>query len=116
MNQILIPYVSMADMLVETLGKSCEVVLHDLNRPEHSVVYVAGDVTHRKPGQNFDHLVKEVMLSDKLNNNYVANYYFEVEGKLIRSSTQLILTKTNSWLVLYVSTLTQHRLLSKSLI
>ncbi|VTR50870.1 two-component response regulator involved in C4-dicarboxylate transport [Actinobacillus pleuropneumoniae] len=62
----------MADMLVETFGKSCEVVLHDLNRPEHSVVYVAGDVTHRKPGQNFDHLVKEVMLSDKLNNNYVA--------------------------------------------
>lgn len=94
MHQILIPYVSMADMLVETFGKSCEVVLHDLNSPEHSVVYVAGDVTHRKQGQNFDHLVKEVMLSDKLNNNYVANHYFEAGGKLIRSSTQLIFDQT----------------------
>lgn len=90
MNPILTPYISMADMLVETFGKSCEVVLHDLNNPEHSVVYVAGNVTARQVGQNFEHLVKDVMLSDKLNNDYVANYYFEAKGKLIRSSTQLI--------------------------
>lgn len=90
MHPILTPYISMADMLVETFGSSCEVVLHDLNDPEHSVVYVAGNVTDRQVGQNFEHLVKEVMLSNKLNNDYVANYYFEAKGKLIRSSTQLI--------------------------
>lgn len=90
MNPILTPYISMADMLVETFGKSCEVVLHDLNDPEHSVVHVAGNVTDHQVGQNFEHLVKEVMLSKQLNNDYVANYYFETKGKLIRSSTQLI--------------------------
>ncbi|WP_044469593.1 helix-turn-helix transcriptional regulator [Mannheimia massilioguelmaensis] len=86
----LIPYISMADMLVETFGKSCEVVLHDLTNPEHSVIYVAGHVTNRQLGQNFDHLVTQVIMSDRLKNNFVANYYFESQGKLIRSSTQLI--------------------------
>lgn len=90
MNPILKPYVSMADMLVKTFGAGCEVVLHDLNDPEHSVAYVAGNVTQREIEQNFDHLITDVMLSENLADDYVANYYFEAKGKLIRSSTQLI--------------------------
>ncbi len=90
MNPKLKPYISTAEMLVQTLGKECEVVLHDLADPEHSVVYVAGAVTHRQIGQNFDHLVTQVMMSDRLKDDFVANYYFESQGKLIRSSTQLI--------------------------
>lgn len=92
MKQILIPYVSAANMLVRTFGPDCEVVLHDLDVPEHSVVYVAGGtVTGRKPGDSFDHLVRQVLLSEDLNEDYVANYYFtDPNGKLIRSSTLLI--------------------------
>ncbi|MDD0822897.1 helix-turn-helix transcriptional regulator [Mannheimia sp. AT1] len=90
MNPKLTPYITTADMLVETFGKHCEVVLHDLATPENSVVYVAGNVTHRQVGQNFDHLVTQVIMSDRLKNDFVANYYFESQGKLIRSSTQLI--------------------------
>ena len=37
-------YVPMADMLLATFGEDVEVVLHDLADPEHSVVYVAGNV------------------------------------------------------------------------
>lgn len=40
MRPIFLPYVSIADMLTQTFGSDCEVVLHDLNDPEHSVVYV----------------------------------------------------------------------------
>lgn len=85
------PYVPMADMLVQTLGSDCEVVLHDLEDPAHSVVYVAGSVTGRRPGDSFDQLVRQVLLSGELREDYVANYFFTASnGKEIRSSTVLI--------------------------
>ena len=40
----------LAEGIVAVVGTHCEVVVHDLSDPEHSVVVVAGDVTHRKPG------------------------------------------------------------------
>lgn len=91
-RDILLPYTKMAGMLAKTFGSSCEVVVHDLRQPEQSVVFVAnGTVTGRQVGQSFDQLVKQVMLSDKLEEDYVANYYFvSSNGKRIRSSTQLI--------------------------
>ena len=86
------PYVPMADMLVQTCGPACEVVLHDLTTPQRSVVYVAnGGVTGRQVGQSFDQLVRQVIFSSNLKDDYVANYYFTAEnGKRIRSSTLLI--------------------------
>ena len=89
---ILRPYISIADMLADTFGDTCEVVLHDLDDPEHSVVYVANDkVTGRKKGQNFEHLISKVIMSEELKNDYVANYYFTTsDHRLIRSSSLLI--------------------------
>ncbi len=88
---VLAAYVPVAKMLVQTFGEDCEVVLHDLQDPEHSVVYVEnGSVTGRKIGQSFDQLVKQVILSEKLQDDYAANYYFRANGRLIRSSTLLI--------------------------
>lgn len=88
---LLRPYVAMAELLAETLGEDCEVVLHDLSIPEHSVVYVAnGCVTGRKVGENFEHLVRQVILSEQRRDDYVANYYFKAGKKLVRSSTLLI--------------------------
>lgn len=86
------PYAILADMLTQTFGEDCEVVLHDLDDPEHSVVYVSNNrVTGRQRGQSFDQLVKQVILSDEMQEDYVANYYFTApNGKLIRSSTLLI--------------------------
>ena len=92
MKPILLPYVSMAEMLTHTFGQDCEVVLHDLDVPEHSVVYVSNNaVTGRKIGDSFDQLVRQVILSDELREDFVANYYFTApNGKRIRSSTLLI--------------------------
>jgi len=91
-RQELAAYVPLADMLVKTFGQDCEVVLHDLGQPEHSVVYVANpQVTGRKVGENFDHLVRQVILSSELAEDYVVNYYFTAaNGKEIRSSSLLI--------------------------
>ena len=92
MRPIFLPYVSIADMLTQTFGSDCEVVLHDLNDPEHSVVYVSnGTVTGRRPGDSFDQLVRQVILSDGRKGDYAANYYFTApNGKRIRSSTVFI--------------------------
>lgn len=89
---VLRPYVAVADMLAKTFGQECEVVLHDLSIPERSVVYVANNsVTGRKVGQSFDQLVKQVILSSDLKEDFVANYFFTASnGKRIRSSTLLI--------------------------
>lgn len=86
------PYIPLAQMLVQTLGPDCEIVLHDLDNPAHSVVYVENpSVTGRKVGESFDQLVKQVILSDELKENFVANYYFTApNGKYIRSSSLLI--------------------------
>lgn len=86
------PYIPLAQMLVQTLGPDCEIVLHDLDSPAHSVVYVENpSVTGRKVGESFDQLVKQVILSDELKENFVANYYFTApNGKYIRSSSLLI--------------------------
>ena len=80
-KQELRPYVPLAQMLVQTLGPDCEVVLHDLDTPAHSVVYV----------ENPSVTGKQVILSDDLKENFVANYYFTApNGKHIRSSSLLI--------------------------
>lgn len=92
MKPILLPYVSLAEMLTQTFGQDCEVVLHDLDAPERSVAYVSnGVVTGRKVGDSFDQLVRQVILSDGLREDFVANYYFTApNGKRVRSSTLLI--------------------------
>lgn len=92
MKPLFLPYVSIADMLTQTFGPDCEVVLHDLSDPEHSVVYVSNSsVTGRRPGDSFDQLVRQVILSSERQGDYAANYYFTApNGKRIRSSTVLI--------------------------
>lgn len=92
MNWTIEQYYPMADMLGKTFGTSCEVVLHDLSRPQSSVVYtVNGQVTNRRVGQSFDHLVKQVILDENFSNDYLANYYFHTEdGRIIKSSTVLL--------------------------
>lgn len=91
MNPKLKPYIPVADMIAKTWGAECEVVLHDVADPEHSVVYVAnGSVTGREIGQGFEYLVKNLMASNKEDVDFSANDFFHKKGKLIRTSSSLI--------------------------
>lgn len=90
LNQLLQAFIPTAHLIKNTIG-DCEVVIHDMSTPQNSVVFVLGDVTGRRIGQSFDHLVKDVLLSKNFENDCTANYYFTAQnGKLIRSSTSLI--------------------------
>ena len=88
MREFFIQYANIAEIIQKTFGSECEVVLHDLKMPEHSVIYVVNNtVTGREIGDSFSQLVN-VMYSKQLANNYIDNYYFRApNGKLIKSST-----------------------------
>ena len=89
---ILAQYIPLAHMIAQTIGDDCEVVLHDLENPQQSVVYIVNNrVTGRQGGQSLDHLVPQVILSKKLDHDIVTNYYFHTaDGRLIKSSTALL--------------------------
>lgn len=91
MNPKLKSYIPVADMIARTWGTECEVVLHDVADPEHSVVYVVnGHVTGREIGQSFEHFVKSAMEQGDTNEDFVANDFFRKKGKLIRTSSAMI--------------------------
>ena len=92
MNPILKQYYPIADLIAGTFGKECEVVVHDLENPEQSVVYaVNGEVTGRTKGQSFDHLIKNVLLNKDFKEDRLINYTFDTaDGRKIRSSSLLI--------------------------
>ncbi|AJY77797.1 DNA-binding protein [Paenibacillus beijingensis] len=85
-------YIPIVEAIAQTFGKHCEVILHDLTHPQSSVIYVAnGHVTGREVGQPFNHLITQVLLSNKFQNDLVANYKTEtIDNKVIKSSTALI--------------------------
>lgn len=49
--------VSQARMLYQTLGPLCEVAIHDLRDPEHSLIHLEGHLTGRKRGAPVSHMV-----------------------------------------------------------
>lgn len=91
-NKALETYIPIANLIAQTFGKNCEVVLHDLSIPQNSVVYTVNNhVTGRQVGQPFEHLIKDVLLSKKFENDCTANYRTTtVAGKKIKSSTALL--------------------------
>lgn len=92
MKLLISQYIPIANLIAKTIGEDCEVVLHDLEDPEHSVVYTVNNtVTGRMVGQSFNQLVPRVLLDKNLKDGLVTNYYFHTpQGKLIKSSTALI--------------------------
>lgn len=91
-NKELKKYIPIANLIAKTFGRNCEVVIHDLTDPQNSVIYAVNNhVTGREVGQAFDHLVKQVLLSNKFENDYVAGYKTQTEdGREIKSSTAFI--------------------------
>lgn len=86
------PYVPVVNMIANTFGRNCEVVLHDLSFPRRSVVYVAnGHVTGREVGQPIHHLFTVVLKSKDFKDDFLCNYVIKnIVGEDIKSSTVLL--------------------------
>ncbi|RIN41185.1 helix-turn-helix transcriptional regulator [Staphylococcus succinus] len=91
-------YIPIAKTIGNMFGEKCEVVLHDLNKPQSSVIYTINNhVTGREVGESFDHLVNKVLSSNSFKDDYLAGYEFITnDGRRIKSSTTLIRNSSGS--------------------
>jgi len=89
---ILNNYIPIAKTIAKMFGSQCEVVIHDLTQPQSSVIFTVNNhVTGREIGQSFDHLVKQVLLSEDFKEDHLAGYDIETDDhRTIKSSTTLI--------------------------
>jgi predicted transcriptional regulator YheO len=85
-------FIPIVNAIAHTFGKNCEVILHDLTNPQSSVMHVInGHVTGREVGHSFHHLITQVLLSNKFQNDFVANFKTETaDNRLIKSTSALI--------------------------
>lgn len=92
MNEALKKLIPLADMIAQTIGPHCEVVLHDMATPLQSIVYIANNtVTGRKIGDSFNLIISDVLSSRRFENDMLCNYSFKTsDGRLIKSSTVLL--------------------------
>jgi predicted transcriptional regulator YheO len=77
-----------ANILVAMLGNRCEVAVHDFTNLDKSLIYLAGEVTERKPGSPItDLILKELMITGN-DTPDIPNYKTTTKkGKVLKSST-----------------------------
>lgn len=83
-----------ADIVASTFGRLCEVAIHDFFDLEHSLIYIAGDVTKRRLGAPVTDLVLREWkrLGDSVND--IANYRTVTKnGRTLKSSTIFLRNK-----------------------
>jgi predicted transcriptional regulator YheO len=73
--------------MATTFGEHCEIVLHDYRRPDHSVVAVAGNVTHRKVGSAMSEIGLSVMAEGDLAEDRLNYLAATPAGRIVKSST-----------------------------
>ncbi|MPL68137.1 Transcriptional regulator DauR [bioreactor metagenome] len=84
-------YISVANTVQATVGPHCEVILHDLSHPEHSIIYIAGNITNRQVGAPVTDLVLGQLRHHGDDCADIINYLTATnDGKTLRSSTMFI--------------------------
>jgi predicted transcriptional regulator YheO len=78
---------SISEALCQTFGKNCEIVIHDLESPESSIVAIAnGGLTGRKVGDTLDVLGFQLLKASPASN--LLNYKTKTkDGRQLRSSS-----------------------------
>lgn len=93
LNPLLAKYCSMVDFLAEVLGKDAEVVLHDVEDIDHSVVAIRnGYISGRAVGSPATNVILKIMKDDCGDGaNFLSNYRgVSADGKTLRSSSYFI--------------------------
>lgn len=86
-------YKILTEFLAEVMGEHCEVVLHDVNDLENSIVAIENNhISGRKVGDSLTDLALNILKDEeKLECDYLANYTGKTyDGKKLRSSTFFI--------------------------
>ena len=90
-RKILEMYIPLVHFLSDVLGSGCEVILHDVSNPTHSVIAISGTVTERAVGDPMTDLACEIMDREVgSDEHYLANYQGQFRSKQLLSSTYYI--------------------------
>ena len=95
-NDTLNTWLPFVDFLAEACGSSCEVVLHDLLNPEHSIVAIRNNhISGRSVGEGLSVFARQIMAhGEHKEKNFVTNYFGKAgNSKFLRSSTFFIRDK-----------------------
>lgn len=93
MKPALVPYLHLVDFLAEVLGSDTEVVLHDVEDMERSVVAIRnGHISGRRIGSPATNVVLKIIKEGKASKiEFLANYRgLAADGRALRSSTFLL--------------------------
>ncbi len=82
----------LAAALSQQFGENCEVVVHDLHKPENTIVAIEnGHVTNRKLGDGPSHIVLEAMKKAPGELHDQTGYLLKThDGRIVKSSTVYI--------------------------
>jgi predicted transcriptional regulator YheO len=82
---------SVAAAMGKTFGRNCEITIHDFNRLPHSLIYIEGKLTRRKPGAPITDLVLRALRREGNNAADICNYKTIAKGgAVLKSSTAFI--------------------------
>lgn len=85
-----------AKVLVETFGRNCEVAIHNFEHLPHSLVFIEGEITKRKPGAPVTDLVLKTLRKEGDQAKNICNYKNTIKaGRILKSSTAFIRNKEN---------------------
>jgi predicted transcriptional regulator YheO len=86
----------LADGITNTFGNTCEVAIHDLKNIKKSLVYLTGDVTHRKLGSPVtDAVIKEIVTHGSAVKDRFSFKTITDDGREIKSTTMFIRDDNN---------------------
>jgi len=79
-----------AAALQQTLGTKSEVVLHDFTDPEHSIIWIQGDVTGRQIGGSLSEIGLEMLRGGENESDRIGYVRNTKDGKVIKATTVLL--------------------------
>lgn len=87
----------LADAIVSLFGKNCEACVHDLRSLQHSLIYIRGNVTNRKPGAPATDLLVKMLKQNSKTPEPLYNYKTTAaDGRSLKSTTTFINDSTGT--------------------
>lgn len=97
-NELVERYIPMVDFIAEILGENCEVVLHNITNPEHSIIAIRNNhISGRKVGGPLTDLSLQILKGKHYaKQDFICNYKANAKNrKILRSSSYFIKDETN---------------------
>lgn len=90
-HPILQSMIPLAEAIAKMIGPNCEVAIHDLTHPQHSIVHIVnGHLSGRKNGDTLGSVFKEFIQIAQMNQDMIVNYYDYENGVTSKCTKVLI--------------------------